>query len=175
MSPASLLRLSYAYRFHRNLQAEAGLDALFGAAGVYRVESTVVGDVKINDSESLIPFGARALLPLARNRLELSAGGGGAYIFYSEDAGVPEGVKVFCPYGNCSVSVDCKSCTSRSGWGYYGVAGAAFSLNASRRLWRGLTGRFVRGTTAGQSLGSLAPFETRDQWFAAAVDLSYRF
>ena len=31
MSSAFLMRVSYAYRFHRFLQAEAGLDAIFGA------------------------------------------------------------------------------------------------------------------------------------------------
>lgn len=175
MSSSFLLRVNYAYRFHRNLQAEAGLDSLFGAAGVNKVESSAVGDIKIRDTEYLVPFGARAILPLARNRFELSVGGGGAYIRYAEEAGSPEGVQVYCPYGGCSVIVDCYTCKSRGGWGYYGVAGAAFALDARRRLWLGVTGRFVRGTTSGQPLGSVSRFETKDQWFATAVELSWKF
>ena len=175
MSPSFLLRLNYAYRFHRNLQVESGLDSYFGAARVDRVENSAVGDIRIADSEYVVPFGVRAVLPLAHNRFELGAGGGGAYIFYGEEARQPEGVAVYCPYGGCAVIVDCKTCKSRSGWGYYGLVGASFSLDAQHRLWLGVTGRFLRGTTSGQTLGTLSRIETKDQWFAAVFDITYRF
>jgi hypothetical protein len=174
MSSSFLLRVNYAYRFHRNLQAELGLDALFGAAGVNKVQSSVVGDIKVHDSEYLVPFGARAILPLLHDRLELSAGGGGMYLLYAEEAAAPEGVTVYCPYGGCALIVDCTTCKSRSGWGYYGVAGAAYSLDNRRRLWLGFSGRFMRGTTSGQPLGTGPHFETKDQWFATAVELTFR-
>ncbi len=65
-------------------------------------------------------------------------------------------------------------CKSRSGWGYYGIAGAAYSLDNRRRLWLGFSGRFIRGTTFGQPLGTGPHFETKDQWFATAVELTFR-
>ena len=144
MSSAFLLRLNYAYRFHRNLQAEVGMDALFGAAGVNKIVPSVVGDIKINDDEVFVPFGLRAILPLHHNRFELSAGGGGAYMTYSENASVPEGVTVSCPYGPCYVNVDCPTCKSRGGWGCYGIGGADFAPAARRRAGVGDKGSVVR-------------------------------
>jgi hypothetical protein len=174
MSSSFLLRMNYAYRFHRNLQADVGLDTLFGAAGVNKVLPSAVGDIKVHDSEYLVPFGARAILPLFHDRFELSAGGGGMYILYAEEAAAPEGVTVYCPSGGCSIIVDCSTCKSRNGWGYYGIAGAAYSLDNRRRLWLGISGRFIRGTTSGQPLGTGTLFETKDQWFATAVELTFR-
>ena len=175
MSSAFLFRVNYAYRFHRFLQAETGIDAISGAAGVNRVEDSAVGDIRIRDNEYVVPFGVRAILPLSRGRFELSTGGGGAYIFYSEEADAPEGVNVYCPFGGCAVIVDCNHCNSRSGWGYYAIAGAALALDARRRTWLGFTGRFVRGTTSGQTLGRVPGLSTADQWLGAAVELNYRF
>ncbi len=145
------------------------------AAGVKRVEQSAVGDIKISDSEVLIPFGARAILPLAHDRFELHAGGGGTYLRYAEEASVPEGVTVTCLYGPCYVDVDCPACTSRGGWGYYGMAGAAISLDRRHRCWLGLDTRFVRGRTRGQALGAVPGFRTKDQWVNTAIDLIVRW
>ena len=175
MSSSFLLRLGYGYRLHRNLQADFGLEGVFGAAGVKRVERSAVGDIKIDDSEVLVPFGARAILPLAHDRFELHAGGGGMYLHYAEEASVPEGVTVICYYGSCTVDVDCPACRSRSGWGYYGRAGAAISLDRRHRCWLGLDTRLIRGTTSGQALGSVPEFRTKDQWVNTTIALIFRW
>jgi hypothetical protein len=175
MSSAFLLRTSYAWRFHRFFQAETGLDASFGSAGIDRREHSAVGNIKITDSEYFVPFGASAVLPLAKGRLELTAGGGGAYLYYNEEAGVPEGVNVYCPYGGCSVTVDCPSCKSRGGWGYYGSGSVAFPLDRRRRVWLNFTCRYFRGATSGQSLGAVQAGKTLDQWLAPTIGVSGRF
>src|SRR5512138_2501262 len=121
MSSSFVFRMAYGRRLHRNLQADFGLEGVFGASGVDRVERSAVGDIDIRDDELLVPIGARGVLPLAHDRLELHAGGGGAYLHYAEEASVPKGVSVICLSGPCAVNVECPECRSRGGWGYYGI------------------------------------------------------
>jgi hypothetical protein len=175
VSSSFLLRLSYGYRLHRNLQADVGVEGVFGAAGVHTVQQSAIGNIQIHDAETLVPFGARAILPLAQGRFELHGGGGGMYLRYSEEASVPEGVTVTCIYGPCAIDIACPACRSRDGWGYYWLAGTAISLDPKHRYWLGLETRFVNGATSGQGLGSLPEFRTKDQWLNTAVEFGWRF
>lgn len=152
MSSSFLLRLNYAYRFHKNLQAEVGLDSILGGAGVNKVAPTPFGNVRVYDCEYFYPFGARVILPLFHNRFEFSGGGGGAYMQYSEEIKPAEDSAATCPYGGCG----CVTCKLRAGWGYYSVAGAAFSLDHRRRFWLGVNGRYVPGNHLRTVLGHRA-------------------
>ena len=170
MSSSPMFRVAYGHRFHRYVQADAGLEIASGAAGVHTVERSSVGDITITDSELLATFGGRAVLPLAHDRLELHVGGGGAHLHYGEDASLPRGVKTSGLF-----DVACPKCRSRGGWGHYGMAGAAVALDRRGRYWLGLDARLVRGTTSGQALGSIPKTRTKDQWINTSMVLMFRW
>jgi len=155
----------YGYRFSRYFQADTGLDVLFGAAGVREFLQTGLGDLRIKDYEFLIPFGGRAILPLARGRLLISGGGGGAYLRYIERVNQP----------SYYFRVDCPICTSRSGWAYYGLVGTSVALDRLQHFRFGVTGKVYRGHTNGEPLGQTPPVETRDHWINVFGDLSFSF
>src|SRR5262249_40259060 len=77
---STLLSIGYGYGIRRNLQADVGMDAVFGAAKVRDFLATGFGDLRIRDYQFMVPFGARAILPLEHDRFLISAGGGGAYL-----------------------------------------------------------------------------------------------
>ncbi len=171
MASSGLVRFGYGYRVGRYFQVDLSWDVVWRAAGIGITQQSLVGEIRITDSEHFVPFGGRVILPLAKNRLEFFAGGGGAYLRYEEDADIP-GAHV---YGNSYVDYDCPSCTSRDGWGYYGNAGANIALDRRQRVWVGVEVRYVRGRTSGVLLSPDAPYATSDRWINSAVNLSYRF
>jgi hypothetical protein len=146
--------VSYGYRFHRYFQADMGLDTVFGAAGVRDFISTDLGYLRIRDFEYLVPFGGRVLLPLREGRLLFSAGGGGAYMRYSEKLRQPTSQYRF----------ECPDCSSRSGWGTYALAGASVAIDHFQRFRVGVTSKLYRGSIDGGQLGLLLPGQTRDRW-----------
>src|SRR5690349_6742080 len=85
LSPAPMINLGYGYRFNRLFQADAGLEIAFGAAHANLVsEFTDVGVVPGTDHEYMIPLGGRVYIPQPLSRIEVSVGGGAAYLHYSE-------------------------------------------------------------------------------------------
>ena len=169
MSLSGAIRLKYGYRFTRNLQADVGLDAVIGAAGIDISQQTPVGELRIRDVECIVPMGGRAILPLAADWLELFAGGGVVYLRYSEYADLPD--LVHTGY----VDVPCPGCTARSGWGFYGTAGINIALERRKRIWLGMEAQYIAGTTSGKLLGTGARFETKDRWLNTAMNLVFRF
>jgi hypothetical protein len=143
------------------------MDAIFHAAGVRDFQDTIIGRIKIRDNEFLVPLGGRAILPLARKRLELFGGGGAAYLNYSETVEVPG--------GGSDSSFKCQTCRSRDGWGYYATAGANVALEGSQRFWLGVETRLIHGKTNGDTLGAVPPLETRDTWINTAAVFTIRF
>ncbi|MGH9675233.1 MAG: hypothetical protein ACRD44_18840, partial [Bryobacteraceae bacterium] len=111
------LGVSYGYRFHRNFQADVGLDTIFHAAEVRDVFSTQLGDLRIRDYQYLVPFGGRAIIPVLDGRLQFHGGGGPAYMRYQE--------RIRQPFGDAYVRLDCVVCRARDGWGWYALAGAS--------------------------------------------------
>ncbi|HYP12974.1 MAG TPA: hypothetical protein VEQ63_03545 [Bryobacteraceae bacterium] len=157
----------YGYRFWEFLQADAGFETAFGAAGVRDFLPTAFGDLRIRDYQHFLPFGGRAILPLANERIHIYGGGGGAYIRYTE--------RVRQPFADSGFRIDCSVCSSRDGFGYYAVVGGSVALNSGRNFRLGVAGRMYRGETDGDPLGSAPPRRTDDQWSNITATLSFSF
>ena len=159
------ISVNYGYRFMRYVQADVGLDTVFGAAGVRQFLLTDLGYVRIRDFQWLIPFGGRLVLPVKAGRLLLSAGGGGAYMRYSERLQQPSSYYRFT----------CTTCNARSGWGNYALASASVALDHYQRFRAGVTSKFYRGHTDGAAVGALPAAETLDRWVNLFVDVTVTF
>jgi hypothetical protein len=155
----------YGYRFHRYFQADLGLDILFGAAQVRDFLVTGIGDFRIGDREYFLPFGGRAIIPLADGRLLLSGGAGGTWIDYRERVSQP----------STYFRVDCPVCTSRDGWGYYALGNASWFLNRNQNFRVGMTTKVVRGYTNGQAVGPVPGLRTNDKWLFLNAELGFSF
>lgn len=166
MTTSPLLTIGFGYRPIRYLQADAGMDAIFHAAGVRSFQDTVIGRIKIRDNEILVPLGGCGILPIGP-RMELFGGGGAAYLHYGESVEVPG--------GGSDSSFNCRTCRSRGGWGYYAVAGVNVAVERSRRFWVGVESRLVHGKTNGDPLGAVPPLETQDTWINTAAFFMMRF
>jgi hypothetical protein len=143
---ATGLGLSYGYRVHKYVEAEAGVFTALDPTGEICSHS---GCTDVNDHFFWVPFGVRFIAPLYRGRLEFSAGGGGLFEKYT--VGGPDIGGAFLP---------------RHGWGGYFVGSAAMALDHSRHLWLGVTPRWF--------LASPAAYR-RDSWFQICGEFSVRF
>ena len=155
----------YGYRFHPYFQLDAGVDTAFGAAGVRDFLPTAFGDLRIRDYQFMVPFGGRGILPMAKDRILISGGGGGAYLRYTERVRQPSDFFRF----------DCPVCASRHGFGYYALAGANVALDQYRRFRLGVTSRIFRGHTKGDALGAIGGARTRDHWINIYGELTFSF
>ena len=159
------ISVGYGYRLLNYLQVDGGLDTVFGAAGVRDFLQTDMGYVRIRDFQWLIPFGGRLILPVRGGRLLLSAGGGGAYMRYSERLQQPSSYYHF----------GCPNCNSRSGWGNYALVGGSVALDHYQRFRVGVTSKFYRGHTDGAAVGALPAAETLDRWINLFADFTVTF
>ena len=160
-----LMNIGYGYRFHPMFQADVGLDMSFGAAEVTDYLNTGFGPLRIKDYQYFLPFGGRVIVPLGHERFRFSAGGGGAYMRYSERVRQPS--QYF--------RVDCPVCTSRDGVGYYGLAAFSAAIDRGNHFRVGATGKVYRGHTNGEPLGAAPPVETRDHWINVVADFTFSF
>ena len=161
------LNAGYGYRFHPWFQLDAGFETLFGAAGVQDFLPTSFGNLRIRDYQHFVPFGGRVIVPLLDERLHLFAGGGGAYIRYTE--------RVRQPYSEYGVRFDCDVCNARDGWGGYGLAGASVALDEGRHFRIGFSGKVYRGQTEGDPLGAVLQRRTKDRWINIAGEFTASF
>ena len=166
MSTSPLLTVGFGYRPFKYFQGDAGLDAVFSAAGVHGFQDTIIGRIKISDNEIMVPLGVRGILPIGP-RVELFGGGGAVYLHYGESVQVP-GV------GDDS-SFHCQTCRSRGGWGSYAIAGVNVAVESSHRFWVGVQSRLIHGRTNGDPLGAVPPLETTDTWINTAAVFTFRF
>ncbi len=164
-SPA--LRINYGYRFMKNFQADIGFDTVFHAASVKDYYQSQFGDLRIKDYQFFLPVGGRAVIPLARNRVQLHAGGGGAWMTYRE--------RIRQPFGDSNYRLDCPVCSSRSGFGYYALLGSSVAIDRAQMFRLGFTSKLYRGRTSGDSLGPIPGVRTRDQWLTTAAEFSVNF
>ncbi|MDX1980506.1 MAG: hypothetical protein SFV51_09580 [Bryobacteraceae bacterium] len=159
------MNFAYGYRFHRNFQLDAGVDSVFGAAGVRDFVDTELGAQRIRDFQFMVPAGGRAIIPLAQGRLLLFGGGGGAYLRYQEQISQPSDYyRIACPY-----------CTARSGWGYYATVGFQVFFDQYRRFSLTLAPKVYRGHTDGQPLGAVPALRTRDHWVNVMAQFGFSF
>lgn len=155
------------YRPSRFFQLDAGCDFFGGALGINRsinVRNTQTGatgvrDVK--DSEALITTGGRLILPLFKDRILISAGGGMAYLTYFEH-GVSEGYEV----------IKCTSCRSRGGWGPYQQGQVLFVVDHGRHVGLGATFKVAEVSTGGSLLNGA---RSRERWQNLSAVVSFRF
>ncbi|MBI1896980.1 MAG: hypothetical protein HYZ57_07950 [Acidobacteria bacterium] len=166
-SDSFVLGFGYGYRLHEYFQAEAGLDTVFGAAGVREFLPSFVGDLRIRDYQWLLPMGGRVIVPLGSERVLFSAGGGGVYMRYGE--------RLRQPFQYSTIRFECPVCLSRDGWGYYGLVGANVALDRAAHFRVGVTSRVYRGKTDGEPLGALPAVRTRDRWVNVAGEFAVSF
>lgn len=164
LSAAPLVSVGYGYRFTRLFQADIGFQAAFGAANNSFAEVTDLGNIKGGDREYFIPFGGRIIIPTPFKKLEFSAGGGGVHLHYSET--VPSSYY----YQN-----NCYSCTSRGGWGAYGLANASYFLDDNHTFHVGTTAQFITGKLNGQSVGATPANSSTDHWLNLSFDFGISF
>lgn len=164
LSTAPLFNLGYGYRFNKLFQADLGLQIGFGAANNQNPESTGYGYVQGGDHEYMFSLGGRIYIPLPFERFELSAGGGAEHLHYSESA--PSN-----PY----YSTYCYTCTSRGGWGGYGLANLRYYLDDNKNFSVGTTIQFIAGSTNGEPVGNVPPVSTTDHWLNATVEFGVSF
>ena len=155
---------NYAYRFHRYFQADLGYDLIFGAAQINETVETQLGIQRIRDRQHFVPFGGRGIMPLARGKVLISGGGGGAYMRYQESITQPSNYyRLACPV-----------CIGRGGWGGYALASAKFS-NRFQRYWFGVTSKVIRGSSQGQPFAGLPTAKTKDHWINTFVEVGFGF
>lgn len=163
---APVFGFNFGYRFARNFQIDTGFETAFGAADIRKFTNTEIGTLQINDRQYFFPFGGRVVLPFGEfGRHEFFAGGGGAYLRYSEVIRQPSDF----------FRVPCTICSRRSGWGYYGLVGYRSALNRGRNLWLGVTSRVYRGNTDGEQFGEVPPMRTDDRWTFIQGEFTFSF
>lgn len=168
LETAPLFSVGYGYRFNRFLEADAGLQIAFGAAMNQNPEQTDLGVVQGKDHELMFPIGGRVYIPTPFKRMELSAGGGGIHLHYSET--IPSNVSYGYGYSNT-----CYTCTARGGWGGYGLVNARYFLDDNHTFHIGTTVEFISATTNGDPVGDIPGISTTDHWTNVSVDFGLSF
>ena len=159
------ISVGYGYRFLRYLQADVGLDVVFGAAHVRDYLNTDFGPLRIRDRQFFVPFGGRAILPLFKGRLLISGGGGGAYLRYAELLRQPSDY----------FKIDCPVCLTRDGWGYYALTDVSAFLDHNQHFRVGVTAKSYRGHTEGDSLAGVPAIRTKDRWLNILGNVGFSF
>jgi hypothetical protein len=166
LSTAPFVGFGYGYRLNRLFQADAGFQIAFGAANNQNAVITDVGAVQGGDHEYMIPLGGRIIVPQPFRRVEVSAGGGTVYLHYSETA--PSGGSYYGPS-------TCYTCTSRGGWGGYGLANVSYFLDSNHTFRVGTTLQYIAGSTNGQSVANFPATKTTDHWFNLGFEFGVSF
>ena len=171
MSPGSDLKSGYkaiagyeivaGVRFNRYALAEFGADFGFGAGKTDRVISTTGGARGISDYQVAGLFGGRLVLPISRESFLLSAGGGYARLKYGESVKLLQ-----------NETINCLSCTQRSGGGYYTVVQGLLLVDEAKHFGIGVTYRHISGKTEGNFLQSR---KTNESWSSVTAAFSVRF
>ena len=167
LSSAPLISFGYGYRFTRLFQADAGIQFAFGAANNQNAEITDYGTVQGGDHEVMVPLGGRIYIPQPFKRLEVSAGGGTMYLHYSETISSNTG---FSGYQNY-----CYSCTSRGGWGGYGMANVSYFLDSNRIFKIGATAQYISASTNGAAVADIPALKTTDHWTNVLLQFGVSF
>lgn len=170
LSTAPFIRLGYGYRFNKLFQADFGFEMAFGAANNQNAEVTDFGQVLGGDHEFFFPLlGGRMYLPLPWNRLSVAIGAGGTHLHYSETASSSGGGY----YGYSSSN--CYSCTSRGGWGGYGLGNVSYFLDSSHIFHVGTNIEYIAGSTNGAPVANIPPVKVTDHWLNVGFEFGLSF
>jgi len=159
------ISVAYGYRLANYFQADLGVDTVFGAGQIRDYIETPLGPSRIRDYQFFLPLGGRGIIPLARGRLLISGGVGGAYIRYTEL------LRQLSDY----VRLDCPECNARSGWGYYSLVSVEVFVDRGRHLRLGVTSKIYRAHTEGDRLGPVPGVRTRDHWVHTFGQVGFSF
>lgn len=158
--------MGYGYRPWNFLQIDGGFESAYMAARVEDyLNSPAYGPLRIRDFQYFVPFGARAILPLAKGRVELYGGGGGAYVRYTESLRQPSDW----------VNIGCPICGARDGFGTYALAGGQVALDRGKHFRLGATVKVYRVDTEGERVGQLPPLRTSDRWINSYFHFTFSF
>jgi len=157
----------YGYRFHPYFQADVGFQAVFGAARINDFLPTDFGQLRIRDYQFFLPFGGRVIVPIARDRFQFHAGGGGTYMWYTE--------RLHQPFANQGFRFACDVCASRSGVGYYALLAGNAALDRDQHFRVGIGSRVYRGHTEGDPFGDVPGRRTEDTWITVFASFSFGF
>jgi hypothetical protein len=124
----------------------------------------------IDDSSILITTGARMVLPLWQRRILLSAGGGWAGLFVTEQIEAP-----YNPYVYDDTLTKCYSCQSRHGWGPTAVAEAMVFPGVAHGVGFGFHVRTVQIHSDGISFRKPASLGSNDRFLMIGGTVSIRF
>lgn len=166
LGPAPLISVGYGYRFNRLFQADIGMNVAFGAVSSNSVVVTDIGNVYAGNREYMVPMGGRFILPLPFDKFEASVGGGGVYMHYSETG--PSSANSYYP-------INCYTCTSRGGWGGYGLVNLSYFLDSNKNFHVGTTAEFISASLNGQAVGSIPAVKTKDHWTTIAIEVGFSF
>lgn len=164
LSLAPLVSVGYGYRFNRLFQADAGFQIAFGAANNQNSVQTDLGPIQGGDHEFMVPLGGRFIIPMPLKRFEVSTGGGAMYLHYSETAP-----------SNGYYSNSCYTCTSRGGWGGYGLASVSYFLDDNHTFRIGTTLQYISASTNGQAVGNVPGTATADHWMTLSFGFGLSF
>jgi hypothetical protein len=154
LSTAPMFDVHYGYRFVRFFQADAGFQMAWGAAGGNQnAVLTDFGPIQGGDHEWMIPLGGRFIVPQPLKRIEVGLGGGAVYMHYKETAP-----------SNGYYQNNCYSCTSRGGWGGYGLTNLSYFLDESGTFRVGTTFQYISAATTGDAVGNIPGLRTSDHW-----------
>jgi len=169
LTTAPFIRFGYGYRFNKLFQADFGFEMAFGAADNQNAELTNFGQVLGGDHEFFVPMlGGRVYIPLPWNRVSLAIGGGGTHLHYSETAPTGGGYS----YGYSS---GCLTCTSRGGWGGYGMGNLSYFLDSSHIFHVGTNVEYVAGSTNGPQVANIPAVKVTDHWLNVAFEFGLSF
>ena len=165
LGTAPIVAFHYGYRWNRWFQTDAGVQMAWGAAGnSQNAVVTDIGPVQGGDHEWMIPLGGRLIIPQPWKRIEVAAGGGGIYLHYSETAP-----------SNGYYQTTCYSCTSRGGWGGYGLANVSYFLDENGTFRVGTTLQYISARTIGGAVGNVPGIQTSDHWLNLTFGLGLSF
>lgn len=172
LTTAPFIRLGYGYRFNELFQADLSFAMAFGAAHNQNPEVTNFGTVYGGDHEFFIPsLGGRVYIPVPSNKISIAVGGGVTHLHYSETAPSGGGYGYGYGYGGSG----CLTCTSRGGWGGYGLGNISYYLGSSHTFHVGTNLEYIAGATNGPPVANIPGVKVTDHWLNLAFEFGLSF
>lgn len=171
LSTAPFIRFGYGYRFNKLFQADFSFGMAFGAAHNQNPELTNFGTVYGGDHEFFVPsLGGRVYIPVPWNKVSIALGAGVTHLHYSETA--PSGGG---GYGYGYGGTGCLTCTSRGGWGGYGLGNISYYIDSGHIFHVGTNLEYIAGSTNGPQVANIPAVKVTDHWLNVAFEFGLSF